>query len=132
VEQQPQGLLLPTFALDFYAPGADPGFASLLGDDDGNGGKGGQEGQGQGCAVLYRVAESRITHVWVGRDVEGVGGSGGGSDGGSRGASTFQELRDTRFFAGDVLDVLFDAFGPAHIGRMELHFHDYTAMPSIG
>ena len=74
-------------------------------------------------AVLYRVERSKITHAWVGKDAEGIG---------RQESMSFADVKDTKFFVGDVLEVLFDAYGPDHIEKMKIHYNDYSAIPSIG
>jgi hypothetical protein len=106
---QVEGRPLPTFSLDFYMAGADPGFLPDSRDAD--------------IAVLYRVERSKITHVWAGKDVEGIG---------RQANMPSADVKGTKFFVGDVLEVLFDAYGPDHIEKMKIHYNDYSAIPSIG
>jgi hypothetical protein len=75
--------------------------------ESGGGGRGG----GGSVAVLYRVQKSRVTHVWVGGDPEGVatakakGATGAG--GGQSGCNQLQDesITHSRLFVGAVLEV---------------------------
>ena len=100
---------LATFALDFYGAAENPGFFPSYRDAD--------------VAVLYRVKSSKITNVWVAKDTEGIG---------CRDGMAFADVQSSKFFVGDVLEVLFDSFGPKYIEEMKVHYNDYSSIPLVG
>lgn len=79
---------------------------------------------GEPQIVVFRVLKSRITHVWVGDDVENITEAEGMTQG---------DLEHTKTFVGDVLEVLSESYDMATMeNSLQLHLNDYTNIPVVG
>eukprot|EP00045_Choanoeca_perplexa_P003966 m.34628 g.34628 ORF g.34628 m.34628 type:complete len:183 (+) comp12326_c0_seq1:600-1148(+) len=101
----------PTFVLDFYAAGQSPGLdlSGPIGTP-----------VSHSIAVLYRCEHNQCTKIYVALDAQDVVGKDGLDKAGLMQTAVGQQALDLVIRPGGVS------------GGLELHYHDYSSVPTIG